>query len=42
MSPPAAAAAAAAGRLLRRARRGLYGGKTVLTGNKVSDDGGNR
>jgi hypothetical protein len=40
MSPPTAAAAA--GRALNRARRGLYGGKRVLSGNKVSEDGGNR
>lgn len=34
--------AAAVGRVLNRARRGLYGGKRVLSGNKVSEDGGNR
>ncbi|KAG7670727.1 hypothetical protein NADE_009068 [Nannochloris sp. 'desiccata'] len=26
----------------KRARRGLYAGKKVLSGNNVSDDGGNR
>ena len=26
----------------KRARRGLYAGKKVLSGNNVSEDGGNR
>ncbi|BDA43120.1 probable 50S ribosomal protein L28 at N-terminal half [Coccomyxa sp. Obi] len=28
--------------LVKRSRRGLYAGKTVLSGNNVSEDGGNR
>ena len=28
--------------LLKRARRGLYAGRMVLSGNKISEDGGNR
>ena len=35
--------AVAVGRnLLKRARRGLYAGRMVLSGNKISEDGGNR
>ena len=28
--------------LMRRATRGLFAGRRVLSGNKVSEDGGNR
>ena len=28
--------------MMRRARRGLYAGKEVKFGNKVSEDGGNK
>lgn len=28
--------------LCKRARAGLYAGRTILSGNKVSEDGGNR
>ena len=28
--------------LLRRAKRGLYAGRMILFGNKISEDGGNR
>jgi len=28
--------------LVSRARRGLYGGRTILSGNKVSEDGKNK
>ena len=34
--------AAQLAQVFKRARRGLFGGKTVLSGNKVSEDGGNR
>ena len=36
------AAVHAARALVKRTRRGLYAGKTVLSGNSVSEDGGNR
>lgn len=28
--------------VFKRARRGLYAGKKILTGNNISEDGGNR
>ena len=28
--------------VLGRSRKGLYGGKRILSGNKVSEDGGNK
>jgi hypothetical protein len=28
--------------VLNRARRGLYAGKRVLSGNQISEDGGNK
>lgn len=36
------AAAALTRSIARRTGRGLYAGKTILTGNRVSEDGGNR
>lgn len=36
------AAAALTRSIARRTGRGLYGGKTILSGNRVSEDGGNR
>jgi cob(I)alamin adenosyltransferase len=35
-------AASAARTVSRRAQRGIYAGKDVRSGNKVSEDGGNR
>ena len=43
MRPSLACLAASAARTVsRRAQRGIYAGKDVRSGNKVSEDGGNR
>lgn len=42
LTTPLLAAAAFTRSIARRTGRGLYAGKTILSGNRVSEDGGNR